>query len=76
MSAGRNPMDKYLTPAHVELTVSSIREMMRQRGAGGGGPPKLPRGSLGLGGFIIVGGLVIAGINASIFNGKILSLAL
>jgi len=56
--------------------MSSIREMMRQRGGvGGGGPPKLPRGSIGIGGLILAGGLVIAGINASIFNGKISSLA-
>jgi hypothetical protein len=55
--------------------MSSIREMMRQRGAGGGGSPKLPRGSFGMGVIVIAGGLFIAGINASIFNGKILSLA-
>lgn len=44
---------------------------MRQRGAGGpgGGPPKLPRGSLGIGGLVIAGGIAVAAINASIFNG-------
>jgi hypothetical protein len=42
--------------------------MMRQRGAGGV-PPKLPRGSLGLGGLVFAGGLAIFAINASIFNG-------
>jgi hypothetical protein len=72
MSA-RNPMDKYLTSTNDrQLTgVFSFREMMRQRGAGGGagGGPKLPRGSLGLGGLVIVGGIAIAVINASIFNG-------
>ena len=44
--------------------------MMRQRGAaGGGGGPKLPRGSLGIGGLVIAGGIALAAINASIFNG-------
>lgn len=45
---------------------------MRQRGSSGGGPPKLPRGSLGLGGLVFAGGLALFAINASIFNGKIL----
>ena len=44
--------------------------MMQQRGAGmGGGPPRIPRGTLGLGGLIIAGGIAVAAINASIFNG-------
>jgi len=43
---------------------------MRQRGGAGGGP-KLPRGSLGLGGLVFVGGLAVFAINASIFNGTI-----
>ena len=55
------------------LLIFSFREMMRQRGGGGRGPPKLPRGSLGLGGLVIAGGLAIFAINASIFNGTLLS---
>jgi len=35
----------------------------------GGGPPRIPRGTLGLGGLIIAGGIAVAAINASIFNG-------
>jgi prohibitin 2 len=45
---------------------------MRQRAAagdGGRGPPRLPRGSLGLGGLIFAGGVALFAINASIFNG-------
>lgn len=53
------------------LIINSLREMMRQRGGAGGGPPKLPRGSLGLGGLIFAGGLAVFAINASIFNGTI-----
>lgn len=67
MSA-RNPMDGYIILRPL-LIVSSFREMMRQRGARGGGGPKLPRGSLGLGGLVIAGGIAIFAINASIFNG-------
>jgi hypothetical protein len=44
--------------------------MMRQRGAGG--PPKLPRGSLGLGGLVFAGGIALFALNASIFNGMLL----
>jgi hypothetical protein len=57
--------------SHLFCAYFSLREMMRQRGAGGG-PPKLPRGSLGLGGLVIVGGIAIFAINASIFNGTLL----
>ena len=47
--------------------------MMRQRGGvgGGRGSPKLPRGSLGIGGLIVFGGIAVFAINASIFNGII-----
>jgi hypothetical protein len=38
-------------------------------GGMGGGAPKIPRGTLGLGGLIIFGGAAIFAINASIFNG-------
>jgi hypothetical protein len=63
----RNPMDGYII---LNLTITyfdSFREMMRQRGARG--PPKLPRGSFSLGGLILVGGIAIVALNASIFNG-------
>jgi hypothetical protein len=50
--------------------------MMKQRasmggggGGGGGGLPRLPRGSLGIGGLVIFGGIAVFAINASIFNG-------
>jgi prohibitin 2 len=46
--------------------------MMQQSGGMGGGAPKIPRGTLGLGGLIIFGGAAVFAINASIFNGLLL----
>jgi hypothetical protein len=63
------------TESHLLDAYLSFREMMRQRGAGGRGPPKLPRGTLGLGGLVIAGGIAIFAINASIFNGTLLSMS-
>jgi len=46
------------------------------RRGGAGRAPQMPRGSLGIGGLIVFGGLAAIAINASIFNGIFFSLSL